>query len=54
VAARLIIERKGIVAKGGFVRSAPQKAVGTLKHGAVVVATCQWEFSELGGEILEL
>ena len=54
MAARLIIERKGIVAKGGFVRSAPQKAVGTLKHGAVVVATCQWEFSELGGEILEL
>jgi hypothetical protein len=42
------------VAKHGFARCAPQKAVGVLKHGAGVVATCQWEFSELGGEILEL
>ena len=30
------------------------KAVGVLKHGAGVVATHQWELSELGGEILEL
>lgn len=30
------------------------KAVGVLNHGAGVVATGQWELSELGGEILEL
>ena len=27
---------------------------GILKHGSGVVATCQWGFSKLGGEILEL
>ena len=32
----------------------PQKAMGVLKHGTDVVATCQWELGELGGEILEL
>ena len=30
------------------------KAMGDLKCGAVMVATCQWELRELGGEILEL
>ena len=44
-----------MVAKRGFARCAPQKAVGGgLKHVAGVVATCQWELSDLGGEILEL
>jgi hypothetical protein len=30
------------------------KAMGGLKHGAGMVATHQWEFSKLGGEILGL
>ena len=29
------------------------KAMRDLKHGVVVVKTCQWELSELGGEIVE-
>ena len=46
---------KGIAAAHcRFPRSAPQKAMGVLKHEAGVVATCQWELSKLGGEILEL
>ena len=45
---------KGTVAKHGFARSAPQKAVGIWKRGASMVVTCQWELSELGGEISEL
>jgi hypothetical protein len=38
----------------GFVRSVPQKTLGILKCGVRVIATYQWEFSNLGGEILEL
>jgi hypothetical protein len=30
------------------------KAMGVLKLRAVVVETCQWEISKLGGKILEL
>jgi hypothetical protein len=29
------------------------KAIGNFKHGAGMVKTCQWELSELGGEIVE-
>ena len=53
-AAQLGSRENGMAAKHGFARSAPQKAVGILKHGVGVVATRQWELSELGGEILEL
>lgn len=34
---------KGMSTKQGFARSACQKALGTLKHGAGVVVTHQWE-----------
>jgi hypothetical protein len=27
------------------------KAMGELKHGVGMVTTCQWELSELGGDI---
>jgi hypothetical protein len=40
-----------MTAKCVFARSAPQKAVGVLKHGVGVVITRQWELSELCGEI---
>ena len=43
----------GSAAKRGFARSAPQKVMGILKCEVGMVATCQWEFSELGREILE-
>jgi hypothetical protein len=43
-----------MVAKCGFARIVPQKAMGILEHGAGMVTTHQWELSELGGEILEL
>lgn len=52
--ARLGSRKKGRVTKHGFARSAPQKAVGVLKHGAGMVVTSQWEFRKQGGEILEL
>jgi hypothetical protein len=42
---------KGIEAKRGFVRCAPQSHG---KCGAGIVVTSQWELSELGGEISEL
>ena len=45
---------KGMQAKCGFERSAPQQAVGLWKHEAGMVVTCQWELKELGGEISEL
>lgn len=45
---------KGRVAKHGFAKSTPQKAVRILKHAVGMVVTHQWELSELGGEILEL
>ena len=54
LAPRLSSREKGTAAKCGFARCAPQKAMGVLKHGDGVVATHQWELSELGGEILEL
>jgi hypothetical protein len=43
-----------MVAKHGFARSVPQKAVGILKNRVGVVVTHQWELSKLGGEISEL
>lgn len=45
---------KGRVAKHGFAKSTPQKAVRILKHAVGMVVTHQWELSELGGKILEL
>jgi hypothetical protein len=43
-----------MAAKCGFARRAPQKVMGNSKHEAGMVATSQWELSELGGEISEL
>jgi hypothetical protein len=42
----------GMVAKHGFARSAPQKAMGILKHEAGVVVTGQWELRESGGKMV--
>jgi hypothetical protein len=39
---------KSAMAKHGFARSEPQKAVGILKCGVGVVLTSQWELSKLG------
>ena len=50
MAAGLGSREKGAVAKCEFARSAPQTAMGILKHGADMVATCLWELSKLGGE----
>ena len=52
--AQLGSREKGMVAKHGFARSVPQKAVGILKNRVGVVVTHQWELSKLGGEISEL
>ena len=51
--AQLGSREKGTVAKHGFARSAPQKAMRILKHGVGMVMTCQWVLRELG-EIVEL
>ena len=53
MAAQLSSREKGTVAKHGFARSAPQKAMGIWKSGAGVVVT-QWELSESCGKISEL
>lgn len=52
MAAQLSSREKGTVAKHGFARSAPQKAMGIWKHGAGVVVTHQWvtRFQSSGSE----
>lgn len=52
--AQLGSREKGAVAKRGFDKSTPQKAVGVLKHGAGMVMSPRWALRELGGKILEL
>lgn len=47
-------ERYGGFLKVWVSRSSPQKAVEIWNHGAGVVATGQWELSQLGEEISEL
>ena len=51
---RLGSREKGTGSKSWVCQMCTTKAMGDLKHRAGVVMTCQWELSELGGDILEL
>ena len=46
-------KRERYIGKGWVCQMCTTKVMGDLKHGAGMVATSQWELSELGGEILE-
>ena len=54
MAACLGSREKGTAGKMWVCLRGTTKVMRVVKHGAGVVATGQWEFSKLSGEILEL
>jgi hypothetical protein len=48
------VQERKVKGKAWFCQMCTTKALGDLKHGAGIVATSQWELSELSGEIFFL